>query len=388
MPDLSARLQELDRRGERRQRRVVTSPQGPSLEVDGQRCLAFCSNDYLGLANHPALIEAARRGALEYGVGASASHLISGHCLPHETLEEELAAFVGLPRALYFSSGYMANTGTIPALVGAGDVIFSDALNHACLIDGARLSRAEVRVYPHCDHGALAGLMESVPAKHRLVISDCVFSMDGDIAPLQQLAALCDRYDAWLLVDDAHGFGVLGRDGRGALDHLQVRSRNVIYMATLGKAAGASGAFVAAQHDVVEWLRQRARTYVFSTATPPLIAIALSAALRLIAGDSWRRDRLQELAQRLRSGVAGLPWPLMPSDTAIQPLLIGSNTAAMAIMARLREHGIWIPAIRPPTVPEGTARLRISLSAAHTVNDVDHLVRALHAVQATVSALA
>ena len=380
VPNLASQLAELDAQKLLRTRRVVASSQGTQLLVDGKSYLSFCSNDYLGLANHPELAEALIRGAREYGVGAAASHLISGHMAPHDALEIALAKFVGLPRALYFSNGYMANTGVIPALVNRGDGIFSDALNHACIIDGARLSKAEVQIYPHADVGELARLLEASGTARKLVVSDAVFSMDGDIAPVAELVALCERFDAWLLLDDAHGFGVLGANGRGVLEHFDIHSPNVIYMGTLGKAAGVSGAFVAGQPDVIDWLVQRARTYVFSTASAPALAVALLESLQIIAQETWRREQLQTLATRLREGLSGLPWTLLPSQTAIQALIIGDNAAALNVMARLQEMGIWAPAIRPPTVPAGTARLRISLSAAHTVSDIDRLVEGLRAI--------
>ena len=380
VPNLSSELAELDAQKLLRKRRVVSSPQSTQLVVDGKTYLSFCSNDYLGLANHPALTEALISGANEYGVGAAASHLISGHMAPHEELEIALAQFIGLPRALYFSNGYAANTGVIPALAGRGDAVFSDALNHACIIDGARLSRAEVQVYRHADSAELARLLDASRAARKLVVSDAVFSMDGDIAPVAELVALCERHDAWLLLDDAHGFGVLGAKGHGVLEHFDLRSRNVVYMGTLGKAAGVSGAFVAGQADVIEWLVQHARTYVFSTASPPALAVALLESLRLIELESWRREQLQTLAARLRDGLAELPWNLLPSQTAIQPLIIGDNEAALNVMARLQEMHIWAPAIRPPTVPEGTARLRISLSAAHTIADIDRLIDGLRTI--------
>ena len=382
MPNLSRQLAELESQHLLRKRRVVTSSQSTQLIVDGKSYLSFCSNDYLGLANHPALTDALIRGVRDFGVGAGASHLISGHMHPHEELEIALAEFMSLPRALYFSTGYMANTGVIPALVDRGDAIFSDALNHACIIDGARLSRAEVQVYAHSDLTQLARLLDVSRAARKLVVSDAVFSMDGDIAPVAELVALCERHDAWLLLDDAHGFGVLGARGRGVLEHFDIRSPNVIYMGTLGKAAGVSGAFVGGQRDVIEWLVQRARTYVFSTASPPALAVALQESLRIIEKESWRREQLQTLAARLRSGLAGLPWNLLPSQTAIQPLIIGENSAALNVMSKLQEMNIWAPAIRPPTVPAGTARLRISLSAAHTAEDVDSLVEGLRHIAA------
>lgn len=382
MPNFSAELEQLGRQSLRRVRRVVESAQGPHLRLDGKDYLAFCSNDYLGLANHPALIEAAQRGATAYGVGAGASHLISGHMQAHEELEQALADFIGLPRSLYFSSGYLANSGIIPALVGREGTVFSDALNHACIIDGTRLARAQVEVYPHCDVGALGDKLGRCAAKRKLVATDAVFSMDGDFAPVPELLALCERHDAFLLLDDAHGFGVVGEGGRGALAHFGVRSANLIYMGTLGKAAGVSGAFVAGQEDVIDWLIQRARSYVFSTAAPPLLACAVLASLRVIEAEEWRRTHLRALILRLRTGLVGLPWRLAASDTAIQPLMIGANQRALDLMQALLAQGIWVPAIRPPTVPEGTARLRISLSAAHSAADVDRLIVALRSTPA------
>jgi 8-amino-7-oxononanoate synthase len=299
---------------------------------------------------------------------------------PHEDLEIALAQFVGLPRALYFSSGYMANTGVIPALAGEGDAIFSDALNHACIIDGTRLSRAEVQIYAHADMTELARMLGASNAKRKLIVTDAVFSMDGDIAPIRELVALCEQHDAWLLLDDAHGFGVLGASGRGVLEHFNIQSPNVIYMATLGKAAGVSGAFVAGQGDVIEWLVQRARTYVFSTASPPALAVALQDSLRIIEKETWRREQVQKLITHLRDGLAKLPWKLLPSQTTIQSLIIGDNADALSVMEKLKEKNIWVPAIRPPTVAVGTARLRMSLSAAHTLEDVGRLVDGLHSI--------
>jgi 8-amino-7-oxononanoate synthase len=380
MPDLTSRLRKLEAQGLLRSRRTVTGPQGPYVEVDGQRLLAFCSNDYLGLAGHPAIAEAAKRGLDAYGTGAAASALICGHTGAHAALEARLAALVGAQRALCFSTGYMANLGILPALLEKGDAVFSDALNHACLIDAARLSRADVHVYPHGDVAALARMLADCTSPTKLVASDAVFSMDGDIAPLRAIAALCDQHDAWLLVDDAHGFGVLGEGGRGTLAHLGIASPRIVYVGTLGKAAGVSGAFVAGAKELVEWLVQRARTYVFSTGSPPALAAALVASVDLIEHEEWRREHLRALIARLRSGMKTLPWQMLPSETPIQPLVVGENGAAVALMDRLAERGIWVPAIRPPTVADGTARLRISLSAAHSHEDVDRLVQALHEI--------
>jgi 8-amino-7-oxononanoate synthase len=377
MPDLSARLDELESGGLLRRRRAVESAQGPFVTVDGRRYLAFCSNDYLDLARHPALVEAACRGAERYGVGAGASALISGHTEIHEALETRIARFVRLPRALHFSAGYMANLGILAALAGRGDTVFSDELNHACLVDGARLSRAEVCVYPHLDLAALERRLAACATPGKLVATDAVFSMDGDIAPLPGLLALCERHDAWLLVDDAHGFGVLGEGGRGSLSHFGIASPRIAYMGTLGKAAGVHGAFVAGEETLIEWLVQRARTYVFTTSSPPLLAAALIASLELVEAGEQRRTRLRTLIQQLRKDLQGLPWRLAPSETPIQPLVVGDNRAVLELSEGLRARGIWVPAIRPPTVPAGSARLRIALSAAHNVEHVEQLAGAL-----------
>jgi 8-amino-7-oxononanoate synthase len=367
------------------------SLRGTTYLVNGVKRLAFGSNDYLGLSQHPQVIEAAQLGAARYGVGATASPLVCGHSPSHEALEQELAALVGLPRALYFYAGYAANVGIIPAMVGKGDAIFSDALNHACLIDGARLSRADIHVLPHRDLDALQAALEASDAPRKLVITDAVFSMDGTVADVPALLTLCEQYDAWLMIDDAHGFGVLGEYGEGTLAQAGIVGRDgvapawqgrldrLIYMATLGKAAGVSGAFVAGHPVVIEWIMQMARTYMFATAAPAMVAEALRAAVRLIEMEGWRRTHLQALRDQLRQGLAQgqVPWSLWPSDTAIQPLVIGRNESALSVMAALDRQGVWVPAIRPPTVPQGTSRLRISLSAAHTHEHVQQLIDAL-----------
>ena len=385
LDEFPARITALDQAHLRRKRAVVTPDSGARLMVDGHSLLAFCSNDYLGLSTHPELIQAAREGALAYGVGSGGSPLVSGHSAANEALEHELAAFVGLPRALYFYAGFSANAGIIPALVSAGDAVFSDALNHACLIDGARLSRAKIHRYAHADLAALAHELANSSARRKLVISDAIFSMDGACADVTGLVALCEQHDALLLLDDAHGFGVKGPQGRGCLAeaglHGAQASRRVLYMATLSKAAGAAGAFVAGDDALIEWLLQKTRSYIFATAAPALLASALRASLRVIEQSDGRRSHLNRLIARLRKGLAtglqGSNWVLADSQTAIQPLLIGRNDAALAAMQGLRERGIWVPAIRPPTVPEGTARLRIALSAAHTEADIDQLIDAL-----------
>ena len=361
-----------------RARRTLESPQSPHIVVDGKPYLAFCSNDYLGLAYHPQLIAALQQGAQHWGAGAGAAHLVSGHFEPHHQLETQLAAFVGKPAALLFSTGYMANLGVVQALVGKADTVFADKLNHASLNDAMLLSRAPIKRYRHGDMKQLAQQLEQTRSGRKLIITDAVFSMDGDIAPLPELLALCERHDAWLLVDDAHGFGVLGEQGRGSLSHFGIESERIIYMATLGKAAGVSGAFVAAEPVVIATLVNHARSYVYTTATPPALSVALAESIRLIAQGDDRRAHLQKLIAQLRKGLADLPWRLMPSSTAIQPLLIGDNQQALALSEGLRERGIWVAAIRPPTVPQGTARLRITLSAAHRAADVEQLVGALH----------
>ncbi len=372
---------ELDRRKEEqlyRSRRITSGPQGPELVVDGRSMLAFCSNDYLGLANHPEVIAAMQRGAEEYGVGGGAAHLVTGHSAAHHALEEELAEFTHRPRALLFSTGYMANQGVITALLGRGDSIYEDRLNHASLIDAGLLSRADLRRFAHSDMQALTRKMGSQEGGEAMVVVDGVFSMDGDIAPLPQLAAICRDRAAWLMVDDAHGIGVLGQNGAGSLEHLGLGLDDVpILMGTLGKALGAFGAFVAGSDELIETLIQQARSYIYTTATPPAVAEATRVSLRLVREESWRRVRLQELIQRFRIGAEQLGLPLMPSQTPIQPILAGSVEQALAWSDKLEQQGILVSAIRPPTVPEGSARLRVTFSARHTDKQVDRLLEAL-----------
>lgn len=394
--EFDERLAALDAQALRRVRRTVVPESGVRLRVDGTPLLAFCSNDYLGLAQDPLLRQAVHAAVDRYGVGSGASPMVSGHSQSNACLEEELAAAVQLPRALYFYAGYATNASIVPALVGEGDALFSDALNHACLIDGARLSKATVHRYAHADLVRLDALLAASPARRKLVISDAVFSMDGDIADITGLHALCERHDALLLLDDAHGFGVLGPQGRGALAAAGLvgpqASDRVLYMATLGKAMGVAGAFVAGPDRLIEWLLQKTRSYTFATAAPALLAEAVRAALRCSLGEDGdrRRQHLRGLIELLRQGLApgahpaidSLGWTLARSDTPIQPLIIGGNTQALDVMARLRAQGLWVPAIRPPTVAPGTARLRIALSAEHRLADVEQLVAAL-AVAAT-----
>ena len=383
---LTARLNQLDAQGLRRIRHEVESVCQPQLMVDGQALLAFNSNDYLGLAAHPLVVEALREGASLYGAGSGASHLISGHSQAHERLEEllgmMLSPFLPSVRVLSFSTGYMANLGVLSAMadMAKGDItFFSDQLNHASLIDGVRLTREPCQVYAHADVADLSLKLLSCQSGTKVVVTDGVFSMDGDIAPLKEMLALCEHHGAWLLVDDAHGFGVLGDSGSGVLQHFNLRSEQLIYMGTLGKAAGVSGAFVAAHEDVIEWMVQRSRPYIYTTASSPALSHALLTSLRLIRGEEGRRRRahLQTLIQQLSTAPIPSNWQRMVSTTAIQPLVIGSNQAVLQASADLKAQGIWISAIRAPTVPVNTARLRITLSASHTAQDVDRLVRAL-----------
>jgi len=379
--ELKAQLAQLAVDGLTRRRRTLEAPCGPLARVDGRELVSFCSNDYLGLSSDPALIEAACAGAQQWGVGSGASHLVSGHQQPHEALEQKLATFVGFPRALLFSTGYMANLGLVAALVGRDDAVFADKLNHASLIDAVQLSRAHSQRYPHGDLATLERQLTASSAKRKLILTDAVFSMDGDLAPLPELLALAERFDAWLVIDDAHGFGVLGAQGRGSLAHFDLpAAQRIIYMGTLGKAAGACGAFVAGSETVIEWLLQRARTYIFTTGSSPIIASALLASLDLIEGGDARRAYLRALTAQLRDGLADTRWCLMPSPTAIQPVIIGDNHEALRVAEALYERGLWVPAIRPPTVPNGSARLRVSLSAAHSTEHVAQLVNALKAL--------
>jgi len=378
---LDAELQELAAAGLSRLRRTLASPCGRIATVDGRQLLNFASNDYLGLAGDPGLARALADGALTWGAGSGASHLVAGHLEPHAALEAEIAAFTGFPAALTFSTGYLANLAVTPTLAGRGDAVFADKLNHASLIDAMQLAKAngaEVHRYPHNDLVALERLLAASTARSKLIVTDAVFSMDGDLASLPGLLALAERFDAWLVVDDAHGFGVLGRQGRGTLAHFNLPAANrILLMGTLGKAAGVGGAFVTGSACAIEYLLNKGRSYIFTTATPPAIACALRASLRRIEdGDALRRQLGSNIA-RLRDGLHDLPWRLPASLTAIQPLIVGENQATLDLAQALWTRGLWVPAIRPPTVPRGTARLRISVSAAHTPDDIDRLVAAL-----------
>jgi 8-amino-7-oxononanoate synthase len=379
MAGLAADLSKRSASGLARKRRVVDSAQGRTLVVDGRELVSFASNDYLGLASHPALAAAASEGIARWGLGAGASHLVCGHTSAHEAMEQELASFVAPcddARAVAFSSRYLANLAILTALADRETAIFADRLNHACLNDGALLSRAKLVRYAHGDPNALAQRLVSTPARSRIIATDAVFSMDGDVAPLPELLALAERHDAWLVVDDAHGFGVLG-EGRGSLAHFGLASERIVYLGTLGKAAGVAGAFVAAHPAVTETLVQAARPYIYTTAQPAMLAEAVRAAIAVIRGDANRRTRLFASIARFRGGARSLPWRTAPSPTAIQPLIVGDASSAVALSQRLAGRGLWVPAIRPPTVPAGTARLRVSHNALHTEEDVDRLLAAL-----------
>ena len=378
---LAALQNALDQRaadGLLRQRRLLDSPQAETIATNNQQYLSFCSNDYLGLANHPHLIKTMQDATGKAGVGSGASNLITGHHRYHDLLEKQLAQFVDMPAALVFSTGYMANIGVLGALAGRGDAIFADKLNHACLNDGSYYSLAEFHRFAHNDVTALEKLLKASNAKRKIIAADAVFSMDGDLAPLAEYLALCEQYDAYLYVDDAHGFGVLGEHGQGSLNHLKLKSPRIIMMATLGKAAGVAGAFVAGEQVVIDYLIQTAKSYVYSTPAPPALSATLSASVELIEQGDHLRTQLRLLMQTLKQNLKLSKWQLMPSETAVQPLLVGSNHDALKLSEYLQEKGILVPAIRPPTVPKDTARLRISLSAGHTEADVIQLAKLIN----------
>ncbi|MEY2701277.1 MAG: 8-amino-7-oxononanoate synthase [Pseudomonadota bacterium] len=376
--DLAARLELLAARDALRVCRVREGQQGPTLWRNAEPLADFCSNDYLGLASHPEVIDALTEGARRYGVGSGAAHLVSGHCDVHEALEEELAQFTGHEAALLFSSGYMANMGAISALMSEGGRLFQDRLNHASLLDGGRLSAVRQQRYPHLDVDALESLLARSDDAPRLIVTDGVFSMDGDIAPLPALVAAAARHHAWLMVDDAHGLGVLGAAGAGTLQHFGLAPSSVqVQVGTLGKALGTSGAFVAGSRELIRYLMQKARTFMFTTAMPPAIAMATRASLRLAAIEQWRRDALSQHIALFRAEAENLGLTLLPSYTPIQGIVLGDNQRALSASDALARKGYWVVAIRPPTVPEGTARLRITLSAAHAPEQITGLVHAL-----------
>jgi 8-amino-7-oxononanoate synthase len=375
--DLSARLAERRAANLYRQRPLLESPQGPLVQVDGRQLLAFCSNDYLGLANHPKVIEAWRAGAEKWGVGGGASHLVIGHSTPHHQLEEALAEFTGRPRVLLFSTGYMANLGAVAALVGQGDSVLEDRLNHASLLDAGLLSGARFSRYLHNDGVSLANRLRKVSG-NTLIVTDGVFSMDGDLADLPSLCAEARRAGAWVMVDDAHGFGPLGATGGGIVEHFGLGLDDVqVLVGTLGKAFGTAGAFVAGSDDLIEALVQFARPYIYTTSQPPALACATLQSLELLRSEHWRREHLNALIKRFREGAQAIGLELMDSETPIQPILVGDSARALQLSQLLRERGLLVTAIRPPTVPAGSARLRVTLSAAHSLEQLELLLEAL-----------
>lgn len=376
--DLQKELNQRKADGLLRQRRLLDSPQAEHIVANGKPYLSFCSNDYLGLANHPELIKTMQIAAGDSGVGSGASGMVTGHHRYHDELEKQLAKFVQMPAALVFSTGYMANIGVLGALVGRGDAIFADKLNHACLNDGGYYSMAKFNRFAHNDVNALEKLLKASSAKNKLIAVDAVFSMDGDIAPIPEYLALCEQYDAYLYVDDAHGFGVLGQNGRGSLSHFNIVNPRLIYMATLGKAAGVAGAFVAGQQVAIDYLIQTAKSYVYSTPAPPALSATLSVAIKIIESADDLRAHLQHLIATFKTNLLLTKWQLLPSNTAVQPLIVGSNYAVVSLSEHLQSQGILVPAIRPPTVPVNTGRLRISLSAAHSESDVIKLALAIN----------
>ncbi|MDT8371698.1 MAG: 8-amino-7-oxononanoate synthase [Gammaproteobacteria bacterium] len=381
---LAGELSERKTRGRYRQQRVRSGQQGVDITLDGQRFLSFCSNDYLGLANHPALKKAFIDSVEHDGVGSGAAHLLTGHSRFHDELEQALADFTGHQRALLFSSGYQANLGVIDGLMARDDVIIQDKLNHASLLDGGRLALAKQLRYQHNDMTALARrLISTQSVERKLIVSDGVFSMDGDIAPLADIMDLANTYQAGVVIDDAHGFGVLGQTGRGSIEHWQLSADNLpIVVGTFGKAFGTAGAFVAADNDVIETLIQQARSYVYTTAQPAAIAAATLASLKLGQTETWRREKLQALIAQFRNGAEQLGLELMQSFTAIQPVVIGDDQKAIQTGKALEQKGLLVGVIRPPTVPEASARLRITLSVNHTEQHVVQLLTALEQILA------
>ncbi len=377
MKDLQKELDERKAQHLYRSRRISEGPQQPKMVIDGQSVINFCSNDYLGLANHEKVKQAFINGVKTYGAGSGAAHLVNGHSKAHHALEEELAEFTGYPRTLLFSTGYMANLGLTQALVGKGDTVLEDRLNHASLIDGGLLSGARFQRYAHNDAAQLEQKLEDAKGE-TLVLTDGVFSMDGDIANIPPIAQSCKKYQSWLMVDDAHGFGVLGEHGKGSLEHFQLSQKDVpIYMATLGKALGTSGAFIAGSEALIETLIQKARPYIYTTATPPAVAEATRASLKLIQTQPELREQLNSNINYFRNCAEHIDIKLGDSQTAIQPIIVGDEKRAVAMSDQLLEKGLLVTAIRPPTVPKGTARLRVTLSAAHTKQQIDQLIEAL-----------
>ena len=378
-------LQLLQQQSLYRQRKITDGPQQVHLLSNGKKVLSFCSNDYLGLANHPDIAKALKKGIDTYGVGSGAAHLVSGHSRAHHELEEALAEYTGRSRALLFSTGYMANLGIVNALMGKGDTVFQDKLNHASLIDAAlfssSLSGSQFKRYPHNDLTVLSKQLDKTQANRKLVMSDAVFSMDGDLAYAAQLSGLCQQHNAWFMLDDAHGFGVLGKNGAGIAEEFSLDQEQLpIYMATLGKAMGVFGAFVAGSDALIETLIQKSRAFIYTTAMPPALAQATLMSLKISREESWRREKLQQLIAQFRAGAEQLGLSLMDSQTAIQPVMVGDNETALKISQTLEQQGILVTAIRPPTVPKGTARLRVTLSAEHEEKDVEQLLSVLEKI--------
>jgi 8-amino-7-oxononanoate synthase len=378
---LSGNLDAIKQRGLYRSRRVIASPQGINLQIDGHAVVNFCSNDYLGLANHPNVVTAFKAAADHYGIGSGSAHLICGHSAAHHALEEELANFTRRDRVLLFSTGYMANIGVISALLGQGDAVFEDRLNHASLLDGGLFSGARFKRYAHADVENLNVYLEKATG-NKLIVSDGVFSMDGDFAPLKALSLAAKDNDAWLMVDDAHGLGVIGTNGGGLLEHYGLNQEDVpVLMGTLGKGFGTFGAFVAGSDALIETLIQQARTYIYTTALPAAVAEATRASLKIVITEIWRRDKLKKLAERFRLGAGQLGLELMVSTSPIQPIIIGDSRRAVDVSTALLNAGFLVSAIRPPTVPQGSARLRVTFSALHEEHQIDQLLDALDLIK-------
>ncbi len=381
---VQARLAERAHNHLYRQRRVLQSAQAERIRLQNQPndILNFCSNDYLGLAKHPKLIESLQQASKAFGVGSGASHLVIGHHQAHHDLEQKLAQFLNVEACLVFGSGYAANVGILTSLLDKGDAVFQDKLNHASLLDGGLFSGARFQRYLHNDMKSLSNKLENNQAENRMIVSDAVFSMDGDSADIPTLLELAQRHQTWLMLDDAHGFGVLGEGGRGSVNAQGVTQNAVpVYMATFGKALGTSGAFVAGSKNLIEYLIQFCRHYIYTTAMPPAMAVCTQTALDLLQQESWRQTHLQKLIQFFKQEAQALGLMLLPSDTAIQPLVLNSAEQALAWSEALLQEHILVTAIRPPTVPANSSRLRITLSAAHSESDIEHLLCSLKKIQ-------
>ncbi|MBI4847966.1 MAG: 8-amino-7-oxononanoate synthase [Nitrospirae bacterium] len=379
-------LQSLSKKNLLRKLTCIESSHGSKILINGQTCINFSSNDYLGLSGHPEIVRAAARALKEYGLGSGSSRLLSGTHTPHEKLEARIAEFKKTEAALVFNTGYAANTGTIPAIAGDDALILSDELNHASIVDGVRLSRANVKIYKHRDVDHLESLLKktykSKAIKRRLIITDTIFSMDGDIAPLKDILFLCEKYNTLLMIDDAHGTGVIGKTGRGALEHFNIKSDCIIQMGTLSKAAGCFGAFVAGPTDLINLLTSKARSFIYSTSLPPAIAEASAKAIDIVEFESGqRRNKLWKNRERLFEGLKGLDFDTLNSETPIIPVLIGDTKKALKAGNYLFNEKIFAPAIRPPSVPDGKCRLRFSVTASHSDKDIDRVLEVLHVLR-------